>query len=69
MFDWQTIVALIIVAVAAMFVIREFSNVALRKKSGSCGSCAACPSNQLAANEKPLVSLELSEPQEVVDRR
>lgn len=40
--DWQNIVALALVAVAAAFVFRSMWKAVRGKKSGGCGSCGSC---------------------------
>ncbi len=54
-FDWQTIVALLIVLAAAMAVARRWLRW-LTAPSTACGGCRKCPAGS-AASDKPAASL------------
>lgn len=58
--DWQTIIVIVIVSLAALYLVWRGAQAMIRKRSG-CGSCGSCPSNEQAANVapggKPLVQL------------
>jgi hypothetical protein len=52
--DWQNLVALLLVAVAAVYVGWALIRAARRKKTSGCGSCASCP----AASQPTLIAIE-----------
>lgn len=63
-FDWQLIAAVLCVAVAAVALIRRGLRMI---RAGGAGGCGNCPSKskgtaQAAPNQKPLVSLNVPDP-------
>jgi len=52
MFDWQSIIAMLLVAVSASYLASRGWQVVMRKQAPGCASgCGSCPAN----NEKPNV--------------
>ena len=49
-FDWQTIVSLIIVAGATVWMLRRL--LATGQGDSSCGSCSSCASNPVATDKQ-----------------
>ena len=66
MYDWQTILTLIIVACAASLIVSEIRNLLLKQQTGSCGKCSNCPTGDQLSGENVFVSLELNEPNDHV---
>ncbi|REJ70552.1 MAG: hypothetical protein DWQ31_00455 [Planctomycetota bacterium] len=67
-FDWQTVVALVLVAAAVAYLARlGWQTLAAKRGCGSCGG-GGCGSTSAEASplgkEKPLVTLEAPGPQE-----
>ncbi len=54
--DWQNNFVLVIVAAAALYVVRLVWQTLAQKKSGACGQCGSCPANNSAA-DRQLVEL------------
>lgn len=62
--DWQSIVALSIVALAAAWLVRRISRIVRsgsRDGEGHVSACGHCPRNPEAANTQPLVTLGKSQ--------
>ncbi len=60
MFDWQPLVAGLIVAAAAVWLARRVLRIVRsgsRDGEGHLSSCGSCPKNPEAANPTPLVQL------------
>lgn len=58
--DWQSIVAMIIVLLAALWLTRRVVRIVrsgTRGGAGSIGACGHCPKNPAAAEAQPLVAL------------
>lgn len=62
--DWQTVVALAVVALAAAEVVRRVAGT-LRARRAGCGACGACPSGA----ERQLIELQAPKPPDGEGRR
>ena len=58
MFDWQFILVLLIVAVAAGYVGRVVWKSISTSSGGVCSSCDSCGNQDAAPSVKPLVTLD-----------
>lgn len=56
--DWQSLVTIPIVGLAAWYVIRHVFTVLSQDSKGSCGSCSSCPTTQKENAE--FVSLDMT---------
>ncbi len=53
----QTIIATVIVAIAAGWIIRRMVQTVQKGLAGKAGSCAGCPKNAAEKNSPPVVGL------------
>lgn len=61
MFNWQLIVVALIVAAAAVYVLRVTWRSLIAKSGGSCGSCNSCNDAQTNVKTRTLVTLDEDE--------
>ena len=64
MMDWQTLIALSIVALAGLALLPRFVGMFRANQKPGCGSCGCCSSDNAKIIQKPLVGLK-----EIADRR
>ncbi len=58
--DWQSIIATLVVALAAVWLVRRIARIVAsgsRDGEGHVSACGHCPRNPEAASTQPLVSL------------
>lgn len=62
--DWQLIVAVLIVAGAVAFLLRRLRRLLTNSSRGGCGGCAGKASGETGVRKLPLVSLEQQPPED-----